>query len=940
MNRISRVVLFTLIVAASSYARVISYSPYTDRVATPAVQHRLNRHFLLIEQAPTSSGLILSPAPPYGYYPVGQAVLYDASGTEEPRVVFPQDGSTAVITAAAVREDDRQTPAILIQTNANFRGNNPSAQLIWLLSTDGGTSWTKVALPSTAISIPSTIDVGGPFVRGRYSQVRIGTREVPFVVGVPGSASATLYGVTADGSANQLAIFPVTTLTQTPLIGRDAEGRRFLVQSSDGIVVIDLNGTRTTLAGNTLRGQAEGWITPDGAAYIQQDVSPGNVTLSYVKNGAITPVAAAWDGPPEVIQPINSSWVFYAVPTVDYAGAWIIRRGGSRPTQLLLHKPSSGLVGQWTDVSAPEVEALHPSASGDKVLIQVHRPRQTIDNLLFKDPALAVWHVGDPAPRGYDELFLSETATKGFVHVDVDRIESGTPFVFDSGIPQQGGGIIISPAPPSAGGSDVVQEWGVVRASLRQVLILPGVGHTIGAYGSNWATDVTLYNPADTPLNLTLAFIPSGVSYNPAATYPPLPWFRQTLAPHEIRVITDIIGSLFQIDNITGTLYIAPETGSGVNVTSRTYNKTPTGTYGFTMNGIDVFSAAGPRFPLTFSGAFEGSNFRTNLMLTDVSGRGADVTASVSGPNGSSAAEAVTFTGPNSGATQFNSVAATLGVSPFDTGALILRPNKGETVASLFVIDNRTNDPTFFPPDIPASVMRVIPAIGHLDGANGSKFRSDLYLFNNSAQPKTLNLQAKLWDLPENPSTLPLTLLPYEARVIRDVLLTAFGKTGIARLRFTSQGSANDTSVRVTSRTYTIDPSGGTYGFLMPPLNSFQSGGAGDTLEILGATLDPHFRTNLGLVDLTGFPGPRPARARIDIIDDAGKSLDSFEISVPSAGGMQINDLFHGRGLPESTRGVLIRVSTIEGMIGAYAAFVDNGTNDSAYVAANLAAKQ
>jgi len=37
---------------------------------------------------------------------------------------------------------------------------------------------------------------------------------------------------------------------------------------------------------------------------------------------------------------------------------------------------------------------------------------------------------------------------------------------------------------------------------------------------------------------------------------------------------------------------------------------------------------------------------------------------------------------------------------------------------------------------------------------------------------------------------------------------------------------------------------------------------------------------------------------------------------------------------------VLLRVSTIEGMIGAYAAIVDNGTNDSAYVAANLAAKQ
>jgi hypothetical protein len=413
-----------------------------------------------------------------------------------------------------------------------------------------------------------------------------------------------------------------------------------------------------------------------------------------------------------------------------------------------------------------------------------------------------------------------------------------------------------------------------------------------------------------------------------------------TLAPNQIRLIPDVLSSLFGLDNLIGAIYVTPAIGSSVNVTSRTYNKGSAGTYGFTMNGIDFFTAAGPRFPLTFSGAFPGANFRTNLMLTDVSSRGTEVVGNVASSNGSSASSVVTFSGPLRGQTQINGLASIVGLSASDTGALVLRPNKGETIASVFVVDNRTNDPTFFPPDIPASVMRVIPAIGHLDGANGSKFRSDLYLFNNSAQPKMLTLQAKLWDVPESPNTLQFTLLPFEARVIRDVLQTAFGKTGIARLRFSSQGSANDTSVRVTSRTYTVDPNGGTYGFLMPPLNSFQSGGPGDTLEILGATLDPHFRTNLGLVDLTAFPGTRAARAKVDIIDDGGRSLDSFEVSIPSAGGMQINDLFHGRSLAESTRPVLIRVSTIDGMIGAYAAFVDNGTNDPAYVAANLAAKQ
>ncbi len=933
MIRISRAALFILVIASAAQARVISYAPYTDRAAIPAVQDRLNRHFVLVEQASGAVPVpIGSPVPPTFNYPPAQVVLYDSKGLEEPRLIFPQDGSSQPVNLAAVREDEREVPAVLIQTTADFNGGNPTHQPIWLLSNDAGITWTKLTLPATPVLFPNGADTGGRFVRGRFSNVRIGTREVPFVLAIADRANATIYAVTFDGSVKQLATFPISNLASPTLIGRDSAGRRFLAQSASGLLMVDLNGGQAAVAPNTFRGFSEGWITPDGGAYIEQNVSFGNVVLWYATNGTATPVAAAWDGPPETTPPINSSWVFFAVPTADYSGAWMIKRGGGRPTQLLLHTPAAGLMAQWQDVSAPEVEALHAGTSGDKLLIQVHRPRQTIDQLMFKDPALAVWHVGDPAPRFYDELFLSETLAKGFVHVDVDRIESGEAFVFDSGIPQ-GFGVpppIISPA-PVGGGGDVVQEWGVVRASLAQKLILPGVGRTVGAYGSNWATDVTFYNPAETSIKVGLTFVVNGADSGLST--------QLILQPREIRLIPDIVSVLFGSENSTGALYVTPEIGGGVNVTSRTYNKTPNGTYGFTMNGIDVFSAAGPRFPLTFSGAFEGPNFRTNVIVADVSGRGTGVNVTAVGQNGSTATEAVTFETPVNGQTQVNSVGPRLGVNPFDSGALVVQPNRGEAVASIFVVDNRTNDPTFFPPDIPASVMRVIPAIGHLDGANGSKFRSDLFLFNNASTPKTLTLQAKLWDVPESPSMLSFTLLPHEARVIRDVLLTAFGKVGIARLRFVAQGSSTDTSVRVTSRTYTIDPSGGTYGFLMPPLNSFQSGGPGDTLEILGPTLDPHFRTNLGLVDLAGFPGPRSARAKITIIDDGGRTLDSFEVSIPTAGGMQINDLFHSRGLPESTKPVLIRVSTIEGMIGAYAAFVDNGTNDPAYVAANLAAK-
>jgi hypothetical protein len=933
MHRTSRFVLFILVVASVAQARVISYAPYTDRAASPAVQSRLNRHFVLIEQGSSSTSPILTPVPPQGIVPPGQIVLYDSKGLEEPRVIFPADGSSVGINVAAAREDERNVVSILIQTTANFDGTNPSFQPIWFFTNDSGVTWTQVDIPIKAsVTLPFAPDTGGPILRSRYSNLRVGTREVPFVVAMYAGGPQSIYGVTSSGSVKLL--YASQALSSSPLIGSDREGRRFLVRTNTSIDMFDVDGHQSVVQTMSVTGTMEGWITPSGGVYLEHVQNTGQVVLYYAKDGAINPVAASWDGPVTVQPPINGSWILFAVPTADYSGAWIMKRGGGRPSTLLLHTPSFGLVQQWQDVSAPEVEALHAAMSGSKVLIQVHRPRQSVDNLFFKDPALAVWHVGDPAPRSYDELFLSETTQKGFVHVDVDAIESGEPFVFDSGAAQTffPPGPIISPAPPSGGGSDVVQEWGVVRASLAQKLVLPGVGRTQGAYGSSWSTDVTFYNPSDSRITVSLIFRPSGFAGSSPAP------FRLTLEAQQILTVPDVV-TLLGFDNVTGALYINPDIGTAVNVTSRTYNKSSSGTYGFTMNGIDVFSAAGPRFPLTFSGAFEGLNFRTNLSVADVSGRGTEVNATALGPNGSMATEAVLFGAPGNGQTQTNSIGPSLGVSATDTGALVIQPNRGETIASVFVVDNRTNDPTFFPPDIPASVMRVIPAIGHLDGANGSKFRSDLFLFNNSSQPKTLTLQAKLWDVAENPTTLPLTLLPHEARVIRDVLLNAFGKVGIARLRFTSQTGTTDTSVRVTSRTYTIDPSGGTYGFLMPPLNSFQSGGPGDTLEILGATLDPHFRTNLGLVDLTGFPGPQAARAKIEIIDDAGKSIDNFEVSIPSAGGMQINDLFHGRSLPEANKPVLIRVSTIQGMIGAYAAFVDNGTNDPAYVAANLAAK-
>jgi hypothetical protein len=919
-------VLFILALTFAAQARVISYAPYSDRASIPGTQSRTSRHFVVFEQTSTA-----------GFYGnPGEVVLYDSTGEEEPRVVFPKSGS-ANINALALREEPGQPAQILI--NASSAPNVYQ----WLFSSDGGDSWKPVALPPFAYSGNYYLlaDVGGPFTHARGGNLRIGTREMPFVVALQMSATSGAFvvsGVAADGSVKTLA-----TVAGSPsvnvLAGSDRSGRRFLARDGSSLIVIDtVTASQMPLAAFSNTGYIEGWLTSDGTALVEQFVTFGDDTLWNVKNGVVTRVDGASARVTPALMPIpgpGGTVQFFAVPTSDDEGAWIVERPTGQPTVLALYTPARGIERQWSDLTAPEVEAVHAGASGKKLLIQVHRQRQTVDAMLFKDPALAVWNMGDPAPRFYDELFLSESGTKGFVHLDVDAIESGAPFVFDSGIQQNSFPPLLSPPPPSSsgGGSDVVQEWGVVRASLLQKLVLPGVGRTPGAYGSYWMSDVTFYNPSDAPSALTVEYRPSG-----EVTTADIKQARILLGARQVITVVDSLKALFKTDVGVGAYFITPDPGSSVNVTSRTYTTSPKGTYGYGMNAIDIFAATGPRFPVTFSGAFQGSDFRTNAVLTDVSGRGSELAFAASGPFGAIGSTSFSARAPRSGVQQINGVQPALSLSSASLGALTVQPRSGEAIASIFTVDNRTNDPTFFPPDLAASVVRVIPAIAHLDGANNSKFRSDLYLFNNSASPKQLNIQLRMWD-GTGPTNLGLTLLPFEARVIPDVLATAFGQSGIGRLRVWSIGSTTDPAVRVTSRTYTVDANGGTYGFLMPPLNSFQEAAPGDTLELIGPALDPRFRTNLGLVDIAAFPSAK-ASVRVEIFDDGGKQLDKFETSLPAGGGTQLNDLFHARGLPDSGAPVVIRVTALSGMVGAYAASNDNGTNDPTYVAASLAAKQ
>ena len=922
-KRLNSFLAVLLLLAPVSLARVISYAPYTDQGALRGYHSRTSRHFILLEAAARDVTTTVVHR--------GKVVLYDSKGIEEPRTIYPPGNEVATIRFGALfQADENAKPVILIGVYESLGPNLPAQGLVTKISVDGGATWRRIEeLNGAVIQNDTDVDFGGPWTRGMAVPVHIGTASHPFIVGYRNG----VFAIPPTGPVRLIA--SGTEAAPTLLVGRNLMATKFIVRKGTELHIADLNGASRTITTADPYAQYSGWITSDDSVYLLRHRVDGRY-LSFYRGGQKQSVGGPYDTP----EPGNSppafgrdTMSFFAVPTHDFEGAWLLNRDATKPTVLSRHDPGKPVAQMWADISGPEVEALHAGASGQRLLIQVHRERE-VQEVPFRDPALAVWTVGTPAPRLYDELFMNEGFTKGFVHVDVDKLADGDPFVFDSGF-IQGPPPDIVVSPPVSGGGDVIQEWGVVRGSLKQRLVFPGVARLPGAFNSYWQTDVVIYNPLDQKQDVTVQFVPLGESVQIAAAST----VKLTLEPLEIRVVNDALKTLFNVDNGGGAFYLLP--AEGVNATARTYSKAPGGgSFGFGMMAIDIWNAAGPRFPLSFSGAFPGPNFRTNVLLTDTSGRGTEARLQAYGVSGTIGAVDVSVAAPTNGVSQTNGIGGMLGLFAHQAGGLVVQPSRGTAIPTVVAIDNRTNDPTYFPPDLPASTVRTIPVIGHLDGANGSRFRSDVYLLNLATTTRTVTLEVKPWESTAWPRMLTFTLLPNEARVIEDALFKLFNLTGTARLRYWSDGGNGDSSgVRVTSRTYTIEENGNTYGCLIPPLNNFQSATAGESLEIIGIVGGSGFRTNVGLVELTPNNNGTMTSVRLTIVDEKGKVIDRFTVELPSAGGMQINDIFGQRGVtPPAAARIVVQVLNATGLVGAYATLTDNVTNDSTFLGANLGA--
>ncbi len=163
----------------------------------------------------------------------------------------------------------------------------------------------------------------------------------------------------------------------------------------------------------------------------------------------------------------------------------------------------------------------------------------------------------------------------------------------------------------------------VAAQQVAHTQFIPVVAHTAGVGGTQWLSDMTVVNLTELQLEVGLQFLPA----DQANAFDPSFPTRFTLEAHETRLVTDVIGTLFDIQtNVKGSLLVTVDksliatnpTGGLILATTRTYNTgSPEGTFGQTVPALSLaINASGS--PSYVTGARNDEDFRSNLGIVSL----------------------------------------------------------------------------------------------------------------------------------------------------------------------------------------------------------------------------------------------------------------------------------------------------------------------------------
>jgi len=238
----------------------------------------------------------------------------------------------------------------------------------------------------------------------------------------------------------------------------------------------------------------------------------------------------------------------------------------------------------------------------------------------------------------------------------------------------------------------------------------------------------------------------------------------------------------------------------------------------------------------------------------------------------------------------------------------------------------------------PASTNLILPVAARNHGAEGTRWITSLELFNTSESETRAALYFNLSGVDNTqPAASARILLPARSSLSLDDLLDR--SFGIDE----AMGSVDivaSAPLMVHGRIFNTGASEGSYGQLVPALpvewaigDESQNGlnAKADSAVVFGIVEDEHFRTNLGISNVSGSP----LDISITPLEGTRVLADSLAIFIPPYSHRQVSRILDVFGLSSEGREIRLELSVIPPSAGrflAYASRIDNLSGDAVFI--------
>lgn len=485
-------------------------------------------------------------------------------------------------------------------------------------------------------------------------------------------------------------------------------------------------------------------------------------------------------------------------------------------------------------------------------------------------------------------------------------------------------------------------------------LIFPVVGHAQGQNDSLFESDIRVTNLTALTQKYELKYTPSGTNGTVTGSSSTI-----EISPDQTMALDDVVASMFGIGtsgSALGTLEVRPlESTSDTSgalfssvaentikiletaASSRTYNFTPTGTFGQFIPAVRFDQFVGRAADgelakiLSLQQVAQSEAFRANFGFTEAAGESAELIVRVYDAASNLLATIPIALQPGEHK-QYNGMLAANGINDLQDGRVEVEVVGGNGKITTYVseVDNQTNDPLMVSPIIRGQVSSdryVVPGMAFLTGSN-ALWVSDLRIFNGGAAETPATLTFYPLSNPAGAVSKQITLTPGEIEVLDNVVSELFG------LPQGSGGSIvittpEQTSLTATARTYN-QTSNGTYGQYIPGVTPAESIGVNDrALQLLQLESSSRFRTNIGLNETTG----QPVTVDVSVIVPDAKFTPVVTIPLAANEYRQFSLNDFGLGSVYNAR-VSVKVVSGSGRVTAYGSAIDQITQDPTYVPA------